>query len=636
MMTHKARILAAARGEMADVLPYVPRIDLWYNANSYVGTLPKKHRGRTQDEISRAEGWAMHKVIPELLKVSSPEENLHRGLGLYSLKENGYRIELSSNIEVTVKREGDLKRVEYHTPLGTIGVAELISEEMRRAGASITWLEERAIKKVEDYRVLAYVFENITVHPDYEKYAAWQTEIGDDGVACMMGTFAASPIHHIQRDLLEATDFYFEFNDHEKEMRRLADGIGHVYDQILKIVSDSPAEVVLWGANYDDMITYAPFFAKELMPWLQKASACLEAKGKLLISHCDGENLGLMDLIRDSGINIAEAICPFPMTKVRIGEYYEKFSNKLTIFGGVPSNILLAESATEEEFDAYLDNLFQSVAPGKRLILGIADTTPPNAVFERLIKIGERVRKEARLPLEGGAARPLGKEMLAQAAARVVQESAVDADFEIIRQDVLKGDNVRIKVHVQEMLDRGVSAENILQKGMLSAMEKIGERFKKGDVFIPEVLLSARAMNECLPLLEPHLTKGMSSSSGKIIIGTVRGDMHDIGKNMVATMLKGVGFDVVDIGVNVPRDEFVRRVAKERPDILGISALLTTTMPEMKAIILAVEAAGLREDLKVIVGGAPVNEKFANDIGADGYGQDAGAAVAVVKELLGG
>lgn len=226
--------------------------------------------------------------------------------------------------------------------------------------------------------------------------------------------------------------------------------------------------------------------------------------------------------------------------------------------------------------------------------------------------------------------------MLAKAAARVVQESAVDADFEIIRQDVLKGDNVRIKVHVQEMLDRGVSAENILQKGMLSAMEKIGERFKKGDVFIPEVLLSARAMNECLPLLESHLTKGMSSSSGKIIIGTVRGDMHDIGKNMVATMLKGVGFDVVDIGVNVPRDEFVKRVAKERPDILGVSALLTTTMPEMKAIILAVEAAGLREDLKVIVGGAPVNEKFANDIGADGYGQDAGAAVAIVKELLGG
>ena len=130
----------------------------------------------------------------------------------------------------------------------------------------------------------------------------------------MMGTFSASGIHHVQRDLLEATDFYFEFKDHEKEMRGLAESIERVYDQILEITADSPAEVVLWGANYDDMITYAPYFEKEIKPWLQKASHSLAAKGKLLISHCDGENLRLPDRIRDSGIHIAEAVCPAPMT----------------------------------------------------------------------------------------------------------------------------------------------------------------------------------------------------------------------------------------------------------------------------------------------------------------------------------
>ena len=128
-----------------------------------------------------------------------------------------------------------------------------------------------------------------------------------------------------------------------------------------------------------------------------------------------------MDLIRDSGIHVAEAICPYPMTKVRIEEYYQRWSDKLTIFGGMPSNMLLAESVTDEEFEAYLDHLFKVIVPGKRFILGVADTTPPNAVFDRLIRIGERVEREARLPLEAGASRHLSEAQIEQAAARVTQ-----------------------------------------------------------------------------------------------------------------------------------------------------------------------------------------------------------------------
>src|SRR5210317_1829749 len=138
-MTHKERILMAARGELPDVLPYVPRFDLWYNANAYADTLPPEHKGRTADEIARAEGWALHKVIPELLEVETPEENLHRGLGLYSLKENGYWVNFSANVDIRVHQKGDTKRVEYHTPIGMVSVMEIITEEMKSAGASITW-----------------------------------------------------------------------------------------------------------------------------------------------------------------------------------------------------------------------------------------------------------------------------------------------------------------------------------------------------------------------------------------------------------------------------------------------------------------------------------------------------------------
>ena len=639
-MTKKERILMAMRGETPDVLPYTPRFDLWYNANSYRGTLPERHRGRSADEIARAEGWALHKVIPELLEVVDPQENLTRGIGLYSLKENGYRINFSPNVKLEVKRSSqggeDATRVEYHTPKGVVSTKEVINEEMRNAGVSITWVQEHAVKRPEDYEIWAYVFENITVTPDYERYRAWQQRIGGDGVAVMMGTFSASPIHHIQRDFLDATEFFFHYNDHHREMRRLAEAIGLVYDQILKITADSPAEVVLWGANYDDMITYPPYFQKELSPWLRKASDYLSSKGKLVICHCDGENQGLIDLIADSGMHVAEAVCCAPMTKLPIETYYDHWSksDKLTIMGGLIQSMLSPATASLDDLNAYLDYFFKAVAPGRRLILSVADTTPPNADFDRLALIGERVEKEGRLPLEAGAARPLTDSQLKAAAGRAAPKAVPDEVFQAVHADVLAGNDTDIKVHVQDLLSKGLNAKDILNRGMLTAMEVIGGRFRDGTVFIPEVLLSARAMNEALAVLEPHLAKEKKDASGRILLGTVRGDLHDIGKNMVATMLRGVGFEVIDLGINIPAEDFVARAAQHRPDILGMSALLTTTMPEMKKVIDLLAARGLRDKVKVIVGGAPVNEKFARDIGADGYGADAGSSVDLARKLL--
>jgi 5-methyltetrahydrofolate--homocysteine methyltransferase len=395
--------------------------------------------------------------------------------------------------------------------------------------------------------------------------------------------------------------------------------------------------MVLWGANVDDMITYPAYFEKEITPWIRKASGVLGEKGKVAVVHCDGENHGLMDLIRDSGMHVAEAICPYPMTKVRVEEYYQQWSDKLTIFGGIPSNILLAESATDEEFEAYLDQLFKVIAPGRRFILGVADTTPPNAVFDRLIRIGERVEKEARLPLSGAAFRPLpiaGAPAAAEAAqaARPLEVGA--HEFDAVREDVVKGRHKEIAAHVKVLLDRGVTAKQILDHGMLETMQAIGVKFSAGELFIPQVLLSARAMNEGLKVLEPHLATSKREVTGKVVVGTVRGDFHDIGKNMLVTMLRGVGFEVKDLGINLPAEAFVKAVAEYRPDLLGLSALLTTTMSEMGKVIEALRLNGLRDGVKVMVGGAPVNAKFAHDIGADGYAGDAGEAVELAKGLM--
>ncbi len=198
-----------------------------------------------------------------------------------------------------------------------------------------------------------------------------------------------------------------------------------------------------------------------------------------------------MDLIRECGAQVAESVTPFPMTKVRIEEYYARWSDRMTIMGGIPECLLLEETGSEEELDDYLDNLFRSVAPGNRLILGIADSTPPNAVFDRLIRIGDRIAEEGRLPLEAGGARPVSEADLARAAERVSAAAPPDEGLLAVREALLNGDAPALNASVEELLGRGVPAQDILDRGMLQTMEEIGAKFKTGDVFIPEVLLSA-------------------------------------------------------------------------------------------------------------------------------------------------
>jgi len=383
------------------------------------------------------------------------------------------------------------------------------------------------------------------------------------------------------------------------------------------------------------MITYPPYFEKEITPWLQRASQYLQDRGKLVICHTDGENQGLMDLIADSGIHIAEAVCPAPMTKVPIEVYYKNWSDNgtLCIFGGLPQSILSPTTATEADMHAYMDHFFKAVAPGKGIIAGIADTTPPDADFNRLVIIGQRLAEEGRLPLEAGGFSPVTEIGLQKAAARVEPAAVLEEDFKVIQDAVLAGAFDAVKEHAQGMLARGVDAGDILHKGMIAAMDVISGQFKDGSVFIPEVLLAARAMNEGLLILEPHLADD-AGKAAKILIGTVHGDMHDIGKNLVVTMLRSSGFEVVDLGINIKRPVFIEEIIRHTPDILGLSALLTTTMPEMGRVIETLMEEGIRDQLKIIVGGAPINAKFAEDIGADGYAQDAGDAVELVKKLV--
>lgn len=185
---------------------------------------------------------------------------------------------------------------------------------------------------------------------------------------------------------------------------------------------------------------------------------------------------------------------------------------------------------------------------------------------------------------------------------------------------------------VQGELDGEATVSTIVQDGLIAAMNEVGRRFSQGDLFVPEMLMAAHVMQKGLDVLRPHLTEGDVCSSGTVVLGTVKGDLHDIGKNLVAMMLEGAGFKVIDIGVDIPGENFVTAVKEHQADVIGLSALLTTTMPAMEEAVGLLRKAEVKA--KILVGGAPITESFSKQIGADGYGQDAPAAARLAKELL--
>jgi len=209
------------------------------------------------------------------------------------------------------------------------------------------------------------------------------------------------------------------------------------------------------------------------------------------------------------------------------------------------------------------------------------------------------------------------------------------SDFAELSKAVEAGDIEGVKKLTQELLDQGVEPRDILEKGLVAGLDVVGEKFGRGEIFVPEMILAAMAMKEGLAILRPIFAETGAKPIGRFVIGTVKGDVHDCGKNIVAMMFEGAGFDTLDLGVDVPAEDFVEAVKSHNADILGLSALYTPTRMEMKKVVEALKRAGIRDQVKVMVGGAPITQEFADMVGADGYAPDAPSAVQKARELLG-
>jgi len=206
---------------------------------------------------------------------------------------------------------------------------------------------------------------------------------------------------------------------------------------------------------------------------------------------------------------------------------------------------------------------------------------------------------------------------------------------ETIYEGILKGNMQAVEEATRAGLAEGTSAGELLNEAMIPAMAEVGRLFEANEYYVPEMLIAARAMKAGLAILRPELVKEDVKPLGKVVLGTVKGDLHDIGKNLVAIMIEGAGFEVIDKGVDVAPEDFVKAAQETGAQVVGLSALLTTTMPSMRSTIEALQEAGIRDNVKVIIGGAPVTQKYADEIGADGYARDAAGAATLVKNLLG-
>jgi 5-methyltetrahydrofolate--homocysteine methyltransferase len=209
------------------------------------------------------------------------------------------------------------------------------------------------------------------------------------------------------------------------------------------------------------------------------------------------------------------------------------------------------------------------------------------------------------------------------------------ADLSALAENLINGKANEVKELTQKALDEGVPPGEILNGGLIKGMNVVGERFKNNEFYVPEVLIAARAMHSGMDILKPKLAESGVEPIGKVLLGTVKGDLHDIGKNLVAMMLEGAGFEVIDLGIDVPPEKFVQAVNEQGGDVIAMSALLTTTMTQMKTTLEALEEAGVKGKVKTLIGGAPVTQNYADEIGADGYARDAASAADKAKELLG-
>jgi Uroporphyrinogen decarboxylase (URO-D) len=389
-MTERERILAAIRGDMPDRMPWVPRLEFWYRARLRNDTMPAALRGLNLNEVAERLGVGYYSSVPDFTQREEETDMLDRGLGIFNVPVLPYRVVLDG-VERHVTRSGRRTEVEYRTPVGSIRTVDIFTDEMLDAGASMSWVTEHAIRQPHDFETAAWIFSHLKVEPRPRGYEERRREVGDRGVAVGYVIGTACPVHHIMKELMPVEQFFYAFHDYPDKIELLAAAMQPYYESMKQIVAESSAEVVLLGGNYDDSITYPRFFETYILPPLHDYAQTLHQRGKYLMTHTDGENRRLMPLYLRAGFDIADSVCPAPMTRMTLAEIRAGLADRVTIWGGIPSVLLCQDSAGDEQFRNWITSLIESYGHQSHFVLGVSDMVTADVLWDRLAYITERI-----------------------------------------------------------------------------------------------------------------------------------------------------------------------------------------------------------------------------------------------------
>ena len=392
-MSFRDRMLLAMRGYRAGRPVFAPRMDLWYIAQSARGTLPGAYAGMTMAHLADELGVGCHAVRGDYTLPREPEALALRGLGFDNHPDYPFRVDVEG-LELRFETEDDTFSTTIETPKGPIGWTLRHTADMARSGVSLPFVLRYPVETPKDLERLTEVFDHLVIHPTPDAFGAFRDRVGDRGVAVANGCIASSPLHLLLHDLMPMDRFFYAYHDDPLALARFSERATPLFDRMLAVLAESKAEVVLWGGNFDRDVTWPPFYDREIVPSLRRARAVLGAAGKLVLCHTDGENDGLFDGYRAAGFDVAESVCPAPMTRNTLGQIRALMGSSICVWGGVPSVVLLPDSTSEREFRVWLDELCAEIgrrAEGSPLILGVSDNVPPDADFGRLMRIAAAI-----------------------------------------------------------------------------------------------------------------------------------------------------------------------------------------------------------------------------------------------------
>lgn len=390
-MTWEELIYGAVEGNALPCLPFLPRLDLWYQGNKLQGTLPDNYKKASLIEIVDDLGLGYHCVVPDFSTVESLEDYGDAGLGIHKTKSVFYTVDFL--VERKVVRDGPKINTTYSTPYGELITQIHYDEQMRLSGITQPIVTRFAIQEESDYAKIAYIFDHAVVKPRYEYYEAIKSLVGNRGPVVGFQYEGGSPMHTLLKEMTPFETFWYNYMDCPELMEMACSKIRKLMRRILEVMADSPAKILYVGANYDSMTTNPHFFHEHIMPELKWSADYLHSKGKILLTHTDGDNSGLLQDYVEANVDIADSVCPSPMTKQTFGEIRRGLQDKVAIWGGIAAISVLEDSMSEYEFEKYLDQTLQDAGGGRRLVLAIADSVPPAAKFERILKIKKRVEE---------------------------------------------------------------------------------------------------------------------------------------------------------------------------------------------------------------------------------------------------